>query len=148
MIVLQLNYSSVKLMRIYVFSIWVLMFMAISCNPSSSQKTNQIAALEKEVLAIHDEVMPRMGQVVMLADKLDSLTQAARNTNDSLTYANIAQQLHKADQDMMHWMRGYKIPEQATDSAVIGYLNHQKALVDSLRVHIYQAIKNGQVITP
>jgi hypothetical protein len=48
----------------------------------------------------------------------------------------------------MHWMRAYKIPEQATDSTVISYLNHQKALVDSLRVHIYQAIKNGQVITP
>lgn len=135
-------------MPVKLFSVWVVGLLLLACNPSSPQKTTQIAALEKEVLAIHDEVMPRMGQVVMLADKFDSLTQAARNTNDSLTYANIAQQLHKADKDMMHWMRAYKIPEQATDSTVISYLNQQKALVDSLRVHIYQAIKNGQVITP
>lgn len=90
-------------------------FTFSACN----QAADQVAALEKEVLGIHDEVMPRMGEIVALKKgltqkiaQLDSLQQEGAS---STTLAQERQQaldlttrLSRADSLMMGWMYGYK----------------------------------------
>ena len=110
-----------------------------ACGQSSSVSEVQVQNLEKEVMAVHDEVMPRMTEVVLLAEKADSLVQT-----DSLTYKPVADALHKADKDMMHWMRSYHLPKETSTQEQLNYLQQQKVLVDSLRVHILDAIQQAQ----
>ncbi len=110
-----------------------------ACGQSSSVSEAQLQTLEKEVMAVHDEVMPRMTEVVLLAEQADSLS-----ITDSLTYKPIAEALHKADKDMMHWMRSYHLPKEAPAQEQMQYLQHQKVLVDSLRIHILSAIQQAQ----
>lgn len=116
-----------------------------ACQPSTTgaNSSNRISEKEQAVMAIHDEVMPRMGEVVLLAETMDSLALVSRSA-DSLAYRNAAELLHKADKEMMHWMRAYHLPEEGTDSFKLEYLEHQHALVDTLRTHILQAIDLGK----
>lgn len=84
-----------------------------------TKDADQVANLEKEVLGIHDEVMPKMGEIMALKKglsqkiaKLDSLQQEGAS---STTLAQERQQaldlstrLTRADSLMMGWMHEYK----------------------------------------
>lgn len=90
-------------------------FTFSACN----QGADQVAELEKEVLDIHDQVMPRMGEIMALKKgltqkiaQLDSLQQEGAS---STTLAQERQQaldlttrLSRADSLMMGWMYDYK----------------------------------------
>ena len=90
-------------------------FAFYSCN----QKADGVAELEKEVMDIHDEVMPKMGEIMALKKglnkkiaQLDSMQQEGAS---STTLAQERQQaldltsrLSRADSLMMGWMYDYK----------------------------------------
>lgn len=91
-------------------------FLATACQ---NEEQAQVEKLEKEVMMIHDAVMPKMGELVALEGsiskkitRLDSLLQITPNDTvlqqslkQSLT---LASQLKKADEGMMDWMHEYK----------------------------------------
>lgn len=91
-------------------------FLVSACQNEEQAK---VETLEKEVMMIHDAVMPKMGELVTLEGSiskkithLDSLLQIAPNDTalqqslkQSLT---LASQLKKADEGMMDWMHKYK----------------------------------------
>lgn len=93
---------------------WVLLIA--SCQ---NQEQARVETLEKEVMMIHDAVMPKMGELIMLEDSIskkiaqtDSLLKITPNDTtlqiilkQSLTMAT---QLKKADEGMMNWMHEYK----------------------------------------
>lgn len=112
-----------------------------SCSQSNKPTQTPVLTVEKQVLAVHDEIMPRMGEVVILADKADSLAHM-----DSVTYKPIADALHKADKDMMHWMRSYHLPTDETEDVQREYLQKQQVLVDSLRADILNAINQAKAV--
>ncbi len=91
-------------------------FLATACQ---NEEQAQVEKLEKEVMMIHDAVMPKMSELVTLEGSiskkithLDSLLQITPNDTalqqslkQSLT---LASQLKKADEGMMDWMHKYK----------------------------------------
>ena len=91
-------------------------FLVSACQNEEQAK---VETLEKEVMMIHDAVMPKMGELVTLEGSiskkithLDSLLQITPNDTalqqslkQSLT---LASQLKKADEGMMDWMHKYK----------------------------------------
>lgn len=91
-------------------------FLVSACQNEEQAKVEK---LEKEVMMIHDAVMPKMGELVTLEGSiskkithLDSLLQITPNDTalqqslkQSLT---LASQLKKADEGMMDWMHKYK----------------------------------------
>lgn len=91
-------------------------FLVSACQNEEQAK---VETLEKEVMMIHDAVMPKMGELVALEGSiskkithLDSLLQITPNNTalqqslkQSLT---LASQLKKADEGMMDWMHKYK----------------------------------------
>ena len=93
---------------------WVLLI--VSCQ---NQEQARVETLEKEVMMIHDAVMPKMGELITLEDSIskkiaqtDSLLKITPNDTtlqiilkQSLTMAT---QLKKADEGMMNWMHEYK----------------------------------------
>jgi len=92
-----------------------------ACEDSNSQKAIK---LEKTIFAIHDTVMPRMGEIVALRKSIEQLIQvdSTKVSTDSLTI--VLKTVIKADKDMMDWMHQYKSPNMKSDTA-IPYLTNQ-----------------------
>jgi hypothetical protein len=111
------------------------LFLLASC---ANPKQNKTDSIDKQIMDTHDEVMPRMGEVLRLRKqiqaKLDSCqTPACTDTLNQLSYA-----LTKADADMMKWMHAYKKPE-ASDTTLT-YLEGQLKEIERVKTQILEGI--------
>ncbi|MFN3444532.1 MAG: hypothetical protein ACK44D_02240 [Bacteroidia bacterium] len=129
-------------MKNYIFG-FLLMF-GFSCSNSVEDEKINIKTLEKEVMDIHDEVMPRMGEVVFLTDAIDSIIKVEKDTIKLKELNLIHEALVKSDKDMMHWMRSYESPAQPYDSSSVNYINKEKEKVIKLRALILKSIADGK----
>lgn len=102
-------------MKIKVLSCLFVLFGAFGCN----QEADKVEQMEKEVLAIHDEVMPKMDEIMSLQSKLvkkmasiDSLQQEGASSTtlveQRLKAFELNRQLKTADSLMMNWMYAYR----------------------------------------
>ncbi|NBB20861.1 hypothetical protein GVN20_15945 [Runella sp. CRIBMP] len=117
----------------------------------------QINTLEKEVMMIHDAVMPKMGELVALENTLrkhisqtDSLLKI--KPNDSTLqqaleqYRFLASQLQEADRSMMEWMHDYngdslkKLPP----SQAIQALTQEKIKIEQVSDDMLKSIEDTQ----
>jgi hypothetical protein len=116
-------------------SIALLAFM-MACNGSQ----NDLKKMEDEVMAIHDEVMPKMGDIMSMKEALkkniaaidsNSVGYAAvKAQSDSLSYL-----LVKSDDQMMDWMNDYNPDTLVTIKPEEGmkYLEEQKAILNQIK---------------
>ena len=67
--------------------------LSFSCN-TPAVNTN-IKAIEKEVMDIHDDVMPRMGEVVFLTEAIDSMIKVEKDSTkrDELSLIHEAKEI-------------------------------------------------------
>lgn len=113
----------------------------IACQGGASDEDRQ-QTLETEVMDLHDEAMADMGKIYRLRRNLTSLRDSLQaQSTDTATISLLTrriQELEKADEAMMEWMRQYKAPDTLAHEQAMLYLNaeHQKmarvkALMDS-----------------
>lgn len=122
-----------KLTRICLIFSLVVFFQA--CGPNQKDLNLEKRA---EVIAIHDEVMPKMGQLKSLEKKAlqraDEL--AAMDTVDSVqveTLKNLAVELDQAYEGMFVWMRQYETDDKdRTPEEVKIYLEEQMVSVSEV----------------
>ncbi|MBO0949095.1 viral A-type inclusion protein [Fibrella forsythiae] len=112
---------------------------------------------EKEVLAVHDEVMPRIDNVMKLKKELngkltalDSIqgtpTETVRIDEQKAQLRQLVRHLTEADSLMMDWMGQYhgdtlkKLPE----ADALRYLAEQKQLINNAKAKINQSIQQAQ----
>jgi hypothetical protein len=124
-----------------------LLIFVFSCSNTVVDEKIDIKTLEKELMDIHDEVMPRMGEVIFLTDAIDSLIKVEKDTVKRKELNLIHEDLVKSDKDMMHWMRSYESPAQPYDSSSINYINKEKEKVIKLRALILKSIADGKAAT-
>ncbi|TAE88099.1 MAG: hypothetical protein EAY81_03230 [Bacteroidetes bacterium] len=113
-----------------------ILWMLTACQETTLQKAQQ---LEKEIFAIHDSVMPKMGEIV---SKRKFIEEAIKN--DSLKVATDSLQallktVIKADKDMMNWMHEYKSPNMKSDTA-LEYLNRQYDNIQQVKKQILEQL--------
>jgi hypothetical protein len=112
-----------------------------------------------EVMAIHDSIMPSVGKIMDLKQKLT----ADLKTTDSLLALQPAGdlkkrkeeafalhiQLDKADQGMMNWMHQYKADTltKMNEQAATAYIADQKTKIEAVRDHMVRSIKDAQAFT-
>ncbi len=111
----------------------------------SSEKTEN-TSLKDEVMAIHDEVMPKMGELrrtrmelVKLADSLmviDSLHAS--------TYMDLANEIGEASEGMMQWMRNYEPDFEGTKEEIEAYLNEQKEAIQLVKDEMEGSLSRGK----
>ena len=75
------------------------LFLALSCAEKKQTDTRM-----QEVIAVHDSVMPKMGQIGQLISQLKPLADST--TSDS-NYADAITDLEQANAAMMNWMQGF-----------------------------------------
>lgn len=101
-------------MNKYIYSLGMSVILA-----SCAQDTDKVTELESEVMTIHDEVMPRMDDIMTLKAKLskkimslDSLQNEGISGNtlaeQRIKAADLNQKLNESDKLMMDWMHSYR----------------------------------------
>lgn len=80
--------------------------VAISCKEEKKEEVAEpVETMQmKEVMAIHDEVMPKMGKVGRLVGKLKPMVDT---TAQGKIYATAMRDLQGANESMMKWMRDF-----------------------------------------
>ncbi|GGW46703.1 hypothetical protein [Arenibacter certesii] len=122
----------------------VLTTLSYSCK-EAKQDTSQM----KEVLAIHDEVMPKMGTIGNLISELD---EEITKSDTAESYTKARQDLKDAHKSMMDWMRnfgdrfdGEEIMKGKTlTEEKQQWLNEEEEKVKVLRDQINSSIKNAE----
>jgi hypothetical protein len=125
-------------------------FFAGSCRdqkPTPAENTQM-----DEVMAIHDEVMPKMATIADLAGKLKEKLDSTSSGNAE--YENAMKELQAAHQAMMQWMQGFG---ERFDSGEIlegdpltdqkkQWLDEEEEKVRELRDQINTSIENARKV--
>jgi hypothetical protein len=123
---------------------FVAVFFFLSACVTDKKETNEI--LKKEVIAIHDEVMPKMDELKKL--KKDILQKSSKLSEDSLAMSGeiqkltaISADLDSAFEGMFVWMRQFKSTyEEMTQDEIETYLLDQRIKVQEVNDEIKASI--------
>ncbi|MEQ9402991.1 MAG: hypothetical protein RIM99_05355 [Cyclobacteriaceae bacterium] len=119
--------------------------LIIACQTSKNEEVD-LAALKDEVLEIHDEVMPKMGdlrrarkELMLLADSIQTIDSARAAelliASDSIDMAN---------EGMMNWMRNYEPTFEGTDEEILEYLTNQKEAIVEVKIKMITSLEIGK----
>lgn len=134
-------------MRKYLFFMLLASFLWMACGEDATVKK-----MEAEVMAMHDEVMPRMmdsgklrKSLKLMADSLESLP--APDSARVIELTAIAADMKTAEQGMMDWMRDYD-PQKATGDKkeAIEYLDQQMKQIRQVKLDIEGGIERANTL--
>lgn len=114
---------------------------------ASCNSINEVEKLKTEVMAIHDEVMPEMGNLMNLKSQLKEKSSELDSLDDSgdLEQLNLLiQNLEEADEAMMDWMRNYKDPSnEMTENQALEYLKEKMKSIQEVKEKINTSKANA-----
>lgn len=125
-----------------------MMFMTTSCKNENKTSTNEKSQMQ-EVLAIHDEVMPKMGAIGNLISQID---ERIKETDSTEALINASQDLKDSHKAMMDWMKGFGerfdsdeiLKGKALTDEKQTFLDEEEAKIKTLRDKMNSSIKNAQ----
>jgi len=138
-------------MKVSLKLIFLVLVLAVNYSCDSSKK--EVEALKDDVISIHDEVMPLMGEVkseqkriLKMADKLQ-MEDSLGNREVIEAMRKTASSLEEAYDGMFVWMRQYNGElEGLTDEEAISYLHEQKEKVIKVNEEIKNALEEAKKI--
>ncbi len=96
-------------------------------------------------MAIHDEVMPKMGELRRTRKDLllqaDSLMES--NPDRAAMLTTVADEIGNANEGMMQWMRAYEPEFEGTDEEIKQYLEDQKVAIQKVKDEMIESLKKG-----
>ena len=103
----------------------------------------------KDVMAVHDEVMPKMGTISQLVSELDEKITNDTSSND---YVAAKEELKAAHKAMMDWMKSFGdrfdgdeiLNGRALTEEKQKWLDEEEAKVKALKEQINSSIKQAQ----
>ncbi|MEO9482217.1 MAG: hypothetical protein ABJG47_02170 [Ekhidna sp.] len=104
-------------------------------NSSSAPEEISLDSLKSQVLAIHDEVMPKIGELRKTRMELEVLADSlmeADSTNAKM-FSRLATDLAAANEGMMNWMHQYDSEFDGTDDEIKEYLEGQKKSIQQVK---------------
>lgn len=115
-------------------------FLIISCE----SKDKEIEKLKSETIAIHDEVMPKMDNIMKLKKSLRSMTDSV-STEKNQTIQELIISLEESDKAMMNWMRNYDPQmKDMSDDEKIEYLKNQKSSIQEVSELMKSSISEAE----
>lgn len=135
-----------KLLKI---STAILLLSIIACQ---SNDPNHIAqeSLKDELMVVHDEVMPKMGEIHKLKKQLKKLsTESTVGENGKVEeIKNTIRDLERADDGMMDWMANFKSPSklrsEKSHEEIMAYLKNEKEKIEQVKNDMLQSIDQAK----
>ncbi|MCK0146299.1 hypothetical protein MWU78_11645 [Arenibacter sp. F26102] len=126
----------------------LILSILISVTYSCKEKNNEGSQM-KEVMAIHDELMPKMGTIGKLISQLDEEITNDESSNDHAAAREDLKAAHKA---MMDWMKGFGnrfdgdeiLKAKALTDEKQKWLDEEETKVKALRDQINSSIKKAE----
>jgi hypothetical protein len=112
--------------------------VAFAFNACSDPRQKIVDALDKEVMKVHDEVMPKMGKVLDYKKEINQKIEACKTQACKDSLQEISYLLTRADEDMMQWMRAFERPV-GLDSAE-AYYQAQKEVVIKVKAEVEEGL--------
>ena len=122
----------------------ILMVGLVACTVPPAENTSSPEDLKKEVMAIHDEVMPKMGDLRKTEKALRDAAGEVEDMVQSLALSEAADAIGDANENMMVWMRNYDANYDGTDQEVTEYLRNQKAQIEKVRTDMNDTLAKGK----
>lgn len=130
------------------YRVIILLFLLMSLFACKSPSDDAaVAEMHRQVMEVHDEVMPKMGDIYKTKKRLKALLtehiESADSTRSNLLIA--IKNLEDADDGMMQWMSDFKSGYKGkTDQETIAYLKSEKDKISQVSLDMKTAIANGQ----
>jgi hypothetical protein len=105
--------------------------------------------LYDQVMDIHDEVMPKVGDLYKKRKHLqDSITKTADMPAEKRAeFEKTIQTLETAEKSMMDWMHNFNPPEPTEKKAYQKYMESELVKVKEMRETVLRAIENAEKAT-
>jgi len=125
-----------------------ILFTTFSCKNKTEAQAEAQSQMQ-EVLAIHDEVMPKMGTIGNLISRID---EKIKETDSTEALLNASQDLKYSHKAMMDWMKTFGerfdsdeiLKGKALSDEKQMHLDEEEIKVKALRDKINSSIKNAQ----
>ena len=137
-----------KMKKIYLSVFTIALFFTGCGKSNSGEKVEKVASEEdklyEQVMAIHDEVMPKMNDLHKLKKQLE---EEIKNSPDlveerKMQLENQLKEVNEASEAMMQWMRQFSPDELKTDKeAYVKYLNEQLEEVTKVKEDMLKALE-------
>ncbi|WP_460638306.1 hypothetical protein [Larkinella harenae] len=139
-------------MKTVLLSSATVLFLATSCQPSDDQKS--IEKMQDQVMVVHDEVMPRTGELMDLKEKIslriDSLSKITPSSEATQTRQQqgiaINQALTAADSVMYDWMNNYNADtlRGMDETQAKSYLDEELKKITVIKTQINDGINQAK----
>jgi hypothetical protein len=142
------------MMKKYLLTVTALFFI-YGCD--SNAEKDKITGLESEVLTIHDEVMPKMDEIMTLKSQLSKKIQAMDSLQNegisSITFAeerikavDLNQKLNESDKLMMKWMHEYRgdSAKKLESDQALAYFEKEKEKILNVKQTTIKSIQEAQ----
>lgn len=107
---------------------------ASEANKEVSSEAEKEHILYKEVMAIHDEVMPLMGELMAMNKKIKNKDSSSQKATELVVY------LEEANESMMDWMRKFNPNiDNMTHEETMNYLEEEKKKIVEVREKMLSA---------
>ena len=130
------------------FGVLICMLAIAACQSGESQSSDdgEARALEKEVIRIHDEVMPKMNDIRNLEKRFNALLASGDlTTNNTALIQTAVLNLKEADSLMWDWMHNYNVPgEKAGVAEKMKYLASEKVRIETCAEKMLSSINEGE----
>lgn len=132
------------------FVFLILLYVSVfSCGPKKSQ--NEL--LKEKVIQVHDEVMPKIGELKSSQEKLNDLAENLEKSSEEEGEEKIralkaaAEQCENAYDGMFVWMRQFDGDfEDMSEEQTKAYLEEQLEMVGKVKKDILQALEKSEAL--
>lgn len=120
--------------RNVMYKLWLMTICCLSIWSCKHQHGQSESPLYKDVMAIHDKVMPEMGKIHSLKKQLKAIEVPQANE----IILDHVKDLNDADEAMMTWMADFKVPEDQAQHDE--YLKAEKVKIQQVSDQMYGAM--------
>ena len=132
------------------------LFLFVACNNNSKPQdggndgataNGGVEELKKKVEALHDEVMPKMGDVMKAKRDLEAKAAALKDdaVEQAEEYKKMADELEQAHADMMTWMRDYgKGLNEEVENKLVDFLENKQTQMKDISRKVDDALDDAK----
>ncbi len=133
-------------MKTFQTIIFILFIASLSWNCKDNSQTAQIDAKVAKVMAIHDEVMPKMENLHDYSKKLGAIKATVTDKTELGHLERQIGQMDEAGELMMDWMRKFEGPaekDSRSPEEILSYLDGQEKLITKVKNAMISSLEEG-----
>lgn len=120
----------------------LLLSFALGLSSCYNPKQAEVSQLSRQVMNLHDSVMPKISKVLSLRRHLNKRIETCRDSMQRKQLESLTYGLTRADAEMMNWMRSYQEPK-GPDTALT-YLQVQYSRIAAIGDLINKSITTAE----